>query len=127
MTEKRPRVLRKRFKIFYRYDSMFIKDLVIWRHYNVILEKSDITTRPWQRLAIILNRLSANLVWNILVLNMKGKIYKRAKNYLYYLNLEIFQSRQITDNDVVYKFPVKRNFPLPLFKVKNKTSRAFCI
>ena len=23
---------------------MFIKDLVMWRHYNVILENSDITT-----------------------------------------------------------------------------------
>jgi hypothetical protein len=34
------------------YDSMFIKDLVMWRHYNVILENSDITKRPWQRLAI---------------------------------------------------------------------------
>ena len=31
---------------------MFIKDLVMWRHYNVILENSDITKRPWQRLAI---------------------------------------------------------------------------
>jgi hypothetical protein len=26
---------------------MFIKDLVMWRHYNVILENSDISTRPW--------------------------------------------------------------------------------
>jgi hypothetical protein len=24
----------------------------MWRHYNVILENSDITKRPWQRLAI---------------------------------------------------------------------------
>jgi hypothetical protein len=31
--------------LFYRYDSMFIKDLVMWRHYNVILENSDITIR----------------------------------------------------------------------------------
>ena len=31
---------------------MFIKDLVMWRHYSVILENSDITKRPWQRLAI---------------------------------------------------------------------------
>ena len=38
---------------------MFIKDLVMWRHYNIILENSDNTTRPWQRLAISdkLNRL----------------------------------------------------------------------
>ena len=47
--------------------------------------------------------------------------------YLYYLNLEFFQSRQINDNDVVYKFPVKSNLPLPLFDIKNKTIRAFCI
>ena len=32
---------------------MFIKDLVMWRHYNVILENSDITKRPSQHLAII--------------------------------------------------------------------------
>jgi len=32
MTEKRPQ------------DSKFIKDLVMWRHYNVILESSNITT-----------------------------------------------------------------------------------
>ena len=31
---------------------MFIKDLIMWRHYNVILENSDITKRSWQRLAI---------------------------------------------------------------------------
>jgi hypothetical protein len=39
---------------------MFIKDLVMWRHYDVILENIDITTRPWQRLAISdnLNRLT---------------------------------------------------------------------
>ena len=62
---------------------MFIKDFVMWRHYNVILENSDITTRPWQRLAIIdnLNRLSANVIWNILVLNIKGKINKIAIKY----------------------------------------------
>jgi hypothetical protein len=61
---------------------MFIKDLVMWCHYNVILENSDITTRPWQRLAINsnLNRLSANVIWNILVLNIKGKINKIAIN-----------------------------------------------
>jgi hypothetical protein len=29
----------------------------MWRHYIVILENSDITTRPWQRLAIIDNLL----------------------------------------------------------------------
>jgi hypothetical protein len=26
---------------------MFIKDLVMWHHYNIILENSDITKRPW--------------------------------------------------------------------------------
>ena len=59
---------------------MFIKDLVMWRHYNVILENSDITTRPWQRLAIDdnLHRLSAYVIWNILVLNIKGKVNKIA-------------------------------------------------
>jgi len=31
---------------------MFIKDLVMWHHYNVILENSDISKRPWQRLVI---------------------------------------------------------------------------
>jgi hypothetical protein len=31
---------------------MFIKDLVMWLHYNVILEKSDITKGHWQQLAI---------------------------------------------------------------------------
>jgi hypothetical protein len=57
---------------------MFIKDLVMWRHYNVILEKSDITTRSWQRLGISnnLNLLSAYVIWNILVLNIKGKVNK---------------------------------------------------
>ena len=59
---------------------MFIKDFVMWRHYSVILENSDITTRTRQRLAISdnLNRLSANVIWNILVLNIKGKINKLA-------------------------------------------------
>ena len=59
---------------------MLIKDLVMWRHYNVILENSDINTRSWQRLAISdnLNRLSANVIWNVLVLNIKGKINKIA-------------------------------------------------
>jgi hypothetical protein len=48
---------------------MFIKDLVMWRHYNVIIENSDITTRPLQRLATSdnLNLLSAYVIWNILV------------------------------------------------------------
>jgi hypothetical protein len=27
----------------------------MWRHYDVILENSDITTRPWQRLATVLD------------------------------------------------------------------------
>jgi hypothetical protein len=59
---------------------MFIKDLVMWRPYNVILENSDITTHPWQRLAISddLNRLGTNVIWNILVLNIKGEINKTA-------------------------------------------------
>jgi hypothetical protein len=59
---------------------MFIKDWVMWRHYNIILENSDITTRPWQRLAISdnLNLLSAYVIWNILVLSIKGKVSKIA-------------------------------------------------
>jgi hypothetical protein len=59
---------------------MFIKDLVMWRHYKVILENSDITTRPWQRLAISknFNLLSTYVIWNILVLNIKGKVNKIA-------------------------------------------------
>jgi hypothetical protein len=69
---------------------MFIKDLVMWRHYNVILENSDITKRPWQRLAISdnLNLLSAYVIWNILVLNIKGKVNKIAINvFIIYLVL----------------------------------------
>ena len=43
---------------------------IIWYcggHYNVILENSDITKRPWQRLAISdnWNLLSAYVIWNI--------------------------------------------------------------
>jgi hypothetical protein len=59
---------------------MFIKDLVMWRYYNVILENSDITKRPWQHLAISdnWNLLSTYVIWNILVLNIKGKINKIA-------------------------------------------------
>jgi hypothetical protein len=59
---------------------MFIKDLVMWHHYNIILENSDITKRPWQRLAISVNwnLLSAYVIWNILVLNIKGKVNKIA-------------------------------------------------
>ena len=59
---------------------MFIKDLVMWRYYNVILENSDITKRPWQHLAISdnWNLLSAYVIWNILVLNIKWKINKIA-------------------------------------------------
>ena len=59
---------------------MFIKNLVMWRIYNFVLKNSDITRRPSQRLAISdnLNRLSAYLIWNILVLNIKGKINKIA-------------------------------------------------
>jgi hypothetical protein len=46
---------------------MFIKDLVMWRHYNIILENSDIIKRPWQHLAINdnWNLLSAYVIWNI--------------------------------------------------------------
>ena len=60
---------------------MFIKDLVMWHHYNVILENSDITTHPWL-LSDNLNRLSANVIWNILGLNIKGKINKIAIKYI---------------------------------------------
>jgi hypothetical protein len=61
---------------------MFIKDLVKWRHYNVILENSDITTCPLLRLAISdnLNLLSVYVIWKILVLNIKGKVNKIAIN-----------------------------------------------
>ena len=54
----------------------------MWRHYNIILENSSITKRPWQRLAISdnLNLLSAYVIWNILVLNIKGKVNKIAIN-----------------------------------------------
>jgi len=78
---------RKHLQLFYRYDSMFIKDLVMWRHYYVILENSDITTRPWQRLAIIWIVSCANVIWNILVLNIKGKINKIAIIRLYFTTL----------------------------------------
>ena len=70
------------------YDSMFIKDLVMWRHYNVILENNNITTRPWQCLAIIW--IFSALTWyeTILVLNIKGKVNKIAiishSNVIYY-------------------------------------------
>jgi hypothetical protein len=82
MTEKRPLVWKKHLWLFHRYDSMFIKDLVMWRHYNVIFENSDITKRPWQRLAISdnLNLLSVYVIWNILVLNIKRKGNKIAIN-----------------------------------------------
>ena len=77
MTEKRS-----------RYDSMFTKDLVLWRHYNIILENIDNTTRHWQHLAISdnLNRLCANVISNILVLNIKGKINKIAIILNLYVN-----------------------------------------
>ena len=59
---------------------MFIKDLVMWGHYNVIIENSHIAMRSWQRLAISdnLNLLSDYVIWNILVLNIKGKVKKIA-------------------------------------------------
>jgi hypothetical protein len=61
---------------------MLINDLVMWRHYNVILENSDITTRPWQRVAISddLNLHSAYVIWNIMVLNIKRKVNNIAIN-----------------------------------------------
>jgi hypothetical protein len=61
---------------------MFIKDLLMWRHYSVVLENSDITMRPWQRVAISddLNLLSAYVIWNIMVLNIKTKVNKIAIN-----------------------------------------------
>jgi hypothetical protein len=43
---------------------MFIKDLVMWRHYNVILEYSDITKRPWQHLAISDDSYKSSLFFN---------------------------------------------------------------
>jgi hypothetical protein len=54
----------------------------MWRHYNVVLENSNITKRPWQSFAISdnLNLLSAYVIWNILVLNIKGKVNKIAIN-----------------------------------------------
>jgi hypothetical protein len=57
---------------------MFIKDLIMWCHYNVISENSNITKRPWQRLVISnnWNHLSAYLIWNILALNITGKVNK---------------------------------------------------
>ena len=48
----------------------------MWHHYNVILENSDITKCPWQRLAIIRIISCAYVIWNILVLNIKGKVNK---------------------------------------------------
>ena len=46
---------------------MFIKDLVMWRHYNVILENSNNTTPPWQCLAISnnSNHFCTFMIWNI--------------------------------------------------------------
>ena len=79
MTEKRLRVLQNIFNYLYRYDSMFIKDLVMWLH---IRKQRYYYMRPWQRLAISdnWNHLSAYVIWNILVLNIKGKINKIAIN-----------------------------------------------
>jgi hypothetical protein len=70
---------------------MFIKDLIMWHHYDVILENSDITMRPWQCLAISdnLNLLSAYVIWNILVLNIKGKVNKIAIFFLIKFHREI--------------------------------------
>jgi hypothetical protein len=50
----------------------------MWCHYNIISENSDITERPWQRLAISdnWNHLSAYVIWNILALNITGKVNK---------------------------------------------------
>jgi hypothetical protein len=70
-----------------------IKDLIMWHHYDVILENSDITMRPWQCLAISdnLNLLSAYVIWNILVLNIKGKVNKIAIFFLIKFHREISQ------------------------------------
>ena len=45
-----------------------------------LAKDSDINSRPWQRLAISdnLNLLSTYVIWNILVLNIKGKVNKIA-------------------------------------------------
>ena len=79
---------------------MFIKDLVMWCHYNVILENSDITTRPWQRLAISdnLNLLSAYVIWNLLVLNIKGKVYKIAIIQLISENMDKLETLNVPQN-----------------------------
>ena len=62
----------------------------MWRHFNVILENSDITKHPWQRLAISdnWNLLSAYVIWNILVSNIKGKVNKIAING--FIDLKIY-------------------------------------
>ena len=44
----------------------------MWRHYNIILENSSITKRPWQRLAI-----SDNL--NLLLRDMKHIGFKHQR------------------------------------------------
>ena len=58
----------------------------MWHHYNIILENSNITTRPWQRLVISDN---LNLL-SILVLNIKGKVNKIA--------IEIYKYKTSTDS-----------------------------
>jgi len=54
---------------------MFVKDLVMWRHYNFKLENSDITKSTWQHLAISdnWNLLSAYVIWNLLVHQRESK------------------------------------------------------
>ena len=59
---------------------MFINDLVMWRQYNAILENSNITKRSWQCSGISdnWNLLGAHVIWNMLVLKIKGKVNKIA-------------------------------------------------
>ena len=56
---------------------MFIKALVMWRH---IRKQRYYYVHPWQRLAISdnWNHLIAYVIWNILILNIKGKVNKIA-------------------------------------------------
>jgi hypothetical protein len=63
MTEKRPFVLKN------------IVNHLLYPHHE-----RESTKRPWQRLAISnnWNHLSAYVIWNILVLSIKGKVNKIA-------------------------------------------------
>ena len=70
---------------------MFIKDLVLLRHYNVILENSDITTRPWQRLAISdnLNRLMRER-------DMKHIVFKHQRENKQNSDKGLYQCKETT-------------------------------